>query len=335
MSLQFLTVLALVALLAWANGANDVAKGVATLVGNGRAKPRAALAWGSLWTLAGGLAAIVLGAALTKSFTSGYVAAALPMGMPFVLSILAAAGLWVLVASRLGLPVSTTHALVGGVVGAAGFLMGSRGLNLDALLNKVALPLLGSPLLAIALTALLLGLMRLPLPLPLPGLGPWAARHVTKLHWLSSGATSFARALNDVPKIAAFLLLATSLLDADQRIPVSAPWLIAGVALVMTLGSFIGGYRVLAVLAGKVAPLNDETGLGANLATSAIVLAASPLGLPVSTTHVATGTLLGVRFSGAGKPRTGDALRAVLFGWVVTLPLAAAAAYVLMFLLCP
>ena len=119
MTIEILFTIAFVALLAWANGSNDIAKGVATLVGNGTMPARQAILWGTLWTVLGGLAALLWGAALIKTFSTGYLNTAFVIDAPFILSSIAGATAWVVLATRHGLPVSTTHALLGGLVGAA------------------------------------------------------------------------------------------------------------------------------------------------------------------------------------------------------------------------
>ena len=99
---------------------------------------------------------------------------------------------------------------------------------------------------------------------------------------------------------------------------------IVAVALAMGLGSLWDGFRVLRVLAHGLVSLDASRGLAANVATSVVVLMATPLGLPVSTTHVSTGALLGVRLADKANPSQDDALKLVLFGWIVTLPFSAA-----------
>ena len=98
-----------VLMLAWANGANDACKGVATLLGSGTASGRNALLWGALWTVAGGLAAVIWGAALVSTFSNGFLTSGFPVTTAFIVSALAA--------SPLGLPVSTTHVSTGSLLG--------------------------------------------------------------------------------------------------------------------------------------------------------------------------------------------------------------------------
>ena len=142
-------------LLAFANGANDNFKGVATLFGSGAARYRGALARATLATLLGSLVAIALCAALSRAFAG---IGLLPAGLAARAALLASAGLGaaltVLLASRLGMPISTTHALLGGLVG-AGFVASAGGLHYPILIKRFALPLLLSPALAFTVTATL------------------------------------------------------------------------------------------------------------------------------------------------------------------------------------
>src|SRR5919106_2928374 len=114
MLIPLLTIAAMV-LLAFANGANDVSKGIATLAGSGRATYRQALAWGTVWTALGAGASIVIAFGLVKAFTSALVAPDVLALSGFALSVAVGAAAWVLFASATGLPVSTTHALTGAI----------------------------------------------------------------------------------------------------------------------------------------------------------------------------------------------------------------------------
>src|SRR5260370_2689420 len=142
--------------IAYVNGANDVSKGIATLAGSGVTNYRRAILWGSLWTGIGGLAAFSLAKALLTTFGKGVFAAGTNPTFPVALAIILGAGAWVALATRTGLPVSTTHAIVGAMTGVAAWAYGVHGVNWGALVSKIALSLALSPLVSIAATMALL-----------------------------------------------------------------------------------------------------------------------------------------------------------------------------------
>lgn len=352
-------------LLAYANGANDNFKGVATLFGSGIAGFRGALHWGTAATLAGAVCSVFLAGKLLDTFTgNGLVPDAVVASPGFSLATALAAGTTVLLASRIGMPISTTHALTGGLAG-AGWAAAGDAMNPAVLGSSFFLPLLLSPLVALALagiayrvshwarrglgierhTCLCVGSRviesirepsdpvhaaqvlqaRVGLPTTTVGeapqcreryvgrvLGVDAGRVLDGLHYLSAGAVSFARGLNDTPKIAA-LLLAGHALSSGM-----ATWL---VALAMAAGGLMSARRVAHTMSHRITSMNPGQGLTANVVTAALVLRASELGLPVSTTHVSSGALFGI---GAA---TGGAhwrmIGAIVVAWLVTLPVAA------------
>jgi len=156
-----LSLFALVLALAYANGTNDVSKAIATLVGSGVTNYRTAIIWGTIWTLAGaGLSALVAKAML-KTFSAGLIQPGVATPPALAQAILVGAMAWVLVASRTGLPVSTTHALTGALVGAGLMSIGSQGLAWPAITGKIGIPLLLSPVLALAVSSLFHPMVRL------------------------------------------------------------------------------------------------------------------------------------------------------------------------------
>ncbi|MFN0247068.1 MAG: inorganic phosphate transporter [Kofleriaceae bacterium] len=343
-----------VALIAFANGQNDVSKGIATLVGSGVTDHRRAILWGSLWTGLGALAGAVVAGAMITTFGKGLLAADSTPTFATALAVLFGAAAWVLVATRTGLPVSTTHAIVGALTGVALVAFGTGGIQWPLLARKIALPLLLTPLVALVATAIVLRVTRrlgntadcaciaAPTALLLPradgvariALGaprlivateaacaaqPVAARlTMDRLHWMTSGATSFARGLNDAPKIVA-LILAGALLTGNG---IAAPVWFAVVTVGMVAGSLYGGRRVMHVLAERVTRMDHREGFSANLVTATLVGLGAWQGLPLSTTHVSTGAIIG-----AGTARSGAidwrTVRGLVMAWVVTLPAAA------------
>ncbi|GAB1721206.1 MAG: inorganic phosphate transporter [Nitrospira sp. CR1.1] len=154
MDISFLT-FALVLALAYANGANDVSKAIATLVGSGVTNYRTAILWGTAWTIAGAGFATLVAGAMVKTFSNGLLQTGTSLSPTIALAILFGAMAWVLVASRTGLPVSTTHALTGAIVGTGLVAFAGEGLLWEAIGKKIALPLLLSPFLAFGLSLLL------------------------------------------------------------------------------------------------------------------------------------------------------------------------------------
>ena len=146
--------------LAFANGANDVSKAIATLVGSGVTGYRTAILWGTAWTVLGAVLSGVIATAMVKTFSQGLLAPGVSASPNLVVAVLVGSMLWVLVASRTGLPVSTTHALTGAIVGAGLIAFGREGLLWEGIGKKIVLPLILSPLLALALSLVLHPLTR-------------------------------------------------------------------------------------------------------------------------------------------------------------------------------
>ncbi len=295
---------------AFTNGANANFKGVASLYGSGTTSLRVALWWGTAATFAGALAALFFAQGLLKAFSGkGLVPDALTQSPDFLLAVALGGALTSFLATRLSFPVSTTHALTGALVG-AGLASGDHTVKLAALGKTFVQPLLLSPVLAIIVGAAIYFLLKAVRLLP-----DHRTRTLDALHFLSGGAASFARGLNDTPKMAALLLVAQAL---DLR------WGILAIAVMTALGGLIDARNVAETLAKKVTGMNPGEGFAANLATALLVSTASFHSLPVSTTHISVGSLLGIGWvTGKGHwPKVGQ----IVLSWLVTLPCGAAIA---------
>ncbi len=357
--MSLILLLLVVLSLAYANGANDNFKGVATLFGSGTTNYRGALLWATVTTFLGSLTAVFLAGQLLKNFSGrGLVDSNLVSSSSYVQAVALGASLTVLLATKVGMPISTTHSLVGALVG-AGWAAGSA-INGGKLGLDFFTPMLASPVLAIAATGLcypLLHVARRRLGITeqtcfcvgertievSPGLGQAAAVQRMQqlsatvgsnvvcrsryqgcvlgieapavldwLHYLSAGTVSFARGLNDTPKIAALLLIAPQFGKLGGTF---------AVGLAIAIGGLLSARRVAEVMSRKITPMNHGQGFVANLVTGVIVIAASRLGMPVSTTHVSCGALFGIgTLTRQGHPRM---IATILTAWVTTLPLAA------------
>jgi len=349
--------------LAFANGANDNFKGVATLYGSGTTSFNRALLWATITTLLGSAASIVLAQGLITTFRGkGLVPDAVILNPAFAAAIAMGSALTVMFATRSSFPVSTTHALTGALVG-AGLVMSPQGVNISKLGASFVIPLLASPIISITLAAAIYSVAKMvrkrcgvtaksclcigdeivgftagtqhavnapavsdsfPTPVLRVGQSPSCrimysgsvfgleARPVLDtLHFLSAGLVSFARGLNDTPKVVALLLVAQS------RPPTIG---FGAVALAIAIGGLISSSRVAETMSHKITPLNPGQGFVANSVTALLVVFASRIGVPVSTTHVSCGALFGIGLS------TGEAKRAmigsILLAWVTTLPVA-------------
>jgi inorganic phosphate transporter, PiT family len=352
---------------AYANGANDNFKGVATLFGSGVATYRQALALGTLCTFAGSVTSVFLAAELVRMFSGkGLVPAAVAASPHFLLAVAIGAGCTVILATLLAFPISTTHGLTGALVG-AGAMAAGRDLNLSVLGGAFFLPLLLSPLVAVGLTIAAYQLLRgasarwrarenscvcigqEPVAAPhavfatpfagavlqpasrltinvgsaaecaqrYPGRvwGVSVQRLLNSAHVASAGVLSFARGLNDTPKIVALMLVVQAL---DIRLGMLA------VAIAMAAGGLLNAQKVAHTMSRKIASMSDGQAFTANLVTGVLVIAASRFGLPVSTTHVSVGAISGLGIVNSSVNR--GVLRSIVLSWVLTLPIAAAIA---------
>lgn len=292
---------------AYVNGANANFKGVASLYGSGTTGFHVASWWGTGATLAGALTAVFIAEDMLKKFSGrGLVPEALVQSPQFLLAVALGAAAANLLATRLGFPVSTTHMLVGALIG-AGLAGGGGTVHIEPLWKSFVQPLLLSPVLAIAVGTAIYAVLKALRLAP-----DHRTRTLDALHFLSGGAASFARGLNDAPKIAALLLIVGTL---DIR------WGLVAVAVAMAVGGLLDARRVAETLAKKITDMNPGQGFAANVATAALVTTASLHALPVSTTHVSVGALLGIGI--ATRQAKWKSVSQIIAAWVVTLPCAA------------
>jgi inorganic phosphate transporter, PiT family len=346
---MILTLLAATALfLAFSNGANDNFKGFATVWGSASLSYRAALVLSNAATLAGGIVSIIVADGLIKQFSGrGLVEDAVAASAPFALSVAGGAGITVALATRLGFPISTTHAIMGGLIGSA--LASGQDIAFAHLGTQFILPLLSSPVFALALgfvayksfpklnaendciciveaqpalsgTALTRALM---MPEQFIGStedcrvhGNAIARFslssvLERAHIASAIAICFARALNDTPKLAALFLGAGVLSTWNSAIAVT---------VAMVAGGFLLSRRVAETMSLKISDISSVQGTTANFVTSCVVLTASVFALPVSTTHVSVGSIIGS--AKAANTLDLSTVHNVLLSWLITLPVA-------------
>ncbi len=348
-----------VLLLAYSNGANDNFKGVATLFGSGTAGYRKALAWATLTTLAGSLLALVFAAGLVETFQGkGWVPDSVKLQPAFLSAVSLGAALTVLLATYTGLPVSTTHALTGGLLGAALVATAGR-IEVAPVLASFLLPLLGSPILAMLLTLVVYPVFRagrralgVSSQSCLCAGGVYEPVQVQSDGSLAVARTGMVVRAGEFPECvqryqgrmlgleAATVLdglhylsagavgFARGLNDTPKIVTLllaaqvlSPRWALTAVAGFMALGGVLNARKVAETMSRKITRLNPGQGFTANLVTSLLVVAASRFALPVSTTHVSVGALFGIGTVN-GTART-SVIFSILLAWITTLPLGA------------
>lgn len=308
--------------LAFENGGNDVSKGIAPLVSAKIASEKTGLVFGTVITFIGSWASLYMAKKVMSLFTSGIISPDFPITAGMVLAIAGGSAAWVCIATRFSMPVSTTHALIGSIVAVGVFQFGFAGVLWNNIGIKVVGPLLFSPLLGLIATFVIVSIIKF---IKIPD---GFSRVST---WFTCGGICFVRSVNDTPKIVAIASLATvSMGGKNSYGSVNSAFLL--IAISMALGSILKGLPVTKLLARKVTRINNNGSLASSLTSVVLIANASNWGLPVSTTHVSTGSILGAGIQQDRKGVNWKVVRDIGLSWVITLPSAGLLAVVIMYL---
>ncbi len=300
-------------LLAFASGANDVGKSMATIVEtDGGRNLRRTLVFGGLFSALGSVTAVLIATQLLSTFNSTLLTPT--PADPFILAALLGTLIWILGATLLRLPVSLTHAIVGSILFLAVYLFGLHSLAWTSIIIRVVLPLAGGPFAAFLL-GYLVHKLKHEQATPSPDTGKKPGLLLSLAHWSSAAATAFARGINDAPKMIALGII---ILPATLKTSSWEPYALVGTAVF--LGSIIWGHWVTQTLVGKFIPLSHDRRVTAGVATAALVSFGALLGAPLSTTHMSAGAHAGI--GGAKREHLQSTLVSFLIAWLVTLPLA-------------
>ena len=297
------------------NGFHDTANAVATSVSTRAVSPRVAVAVASVANLAGAFVTVAVAKTISKGIIDGHLAT-----MQTVLAALIGAIAWNLFTWWLGLPSSSSHALIGGLVGAALVQSGTKGVLWHGLVHKVAIPALVAPL--IAFTAAF-GLL-LVIYWVFQWLTPGVANRGFRLGQLGTGTwVAFTHGANDAQKTMGVIALALVLHRhgsiADLTIPSWVKW---SAGLAIALGTYVGGWRIMRTLGQRIFQMEPESGFAAQASAGATIYLATRYGYPLSTTHVVSGAVMG-----AGATKRLSAVRwgvagNIVFAWILTIPAA-------------
>ncbi len=324
-----LAVLGLAVLFDYINGFHDTANAIATSVSTRALRPEHAILMSATANFVGALT----GTAVAKTISSGL--ADTPPGaegQTIVAAALVGAIVWNLITWRLGIPSSSSHALIGGLLGAVVVSVGAGAIKVDGVLTKVLLPLVLSPILGIGIGFLsmvvILNIFRRANPRRIN-------ERFRRLQVVSAAAMAFSHGSNDAQKtmgIMTLALVAAGLLPADSAIPL---WVIVLAATAISLGTAAGGWRIIRTMGQRVVKLDPVHGFAAETTAASIIYTASHFGMPVSTTHVISSAIMGVGASDRLSAVRWGVAGNIVIAWILTIPASAAVAALAYLVLSP
>lgn len=303
------------------NGLHDAANSIATVVATKLLRPVQAVAFAAFFNFAAYFLSIVFPSLHKVAETIGKGLIDKDLVTPAVVfGALVGAMFWNVVTWLKGIPSSSSHALVGGLIGAGTAHAGISGIQWSGL-NKTLIAIVLSPTLGMILSMLIMLITS------------WLFRHSTTrtaegsfrvLHLVSSAAYSLSHGLNDAQKtmgIITVLLYSTGYLTGEFEVP---HWVAISCYVAIALGTLSGGWKIIETMGSRITKLSHHQGFSASAGGSVMVFTASLLGIPVSTTHTITGCVIG-----AGTARRASAVRwgvaqNVVMAWIITIPASAA-----------
>ena len=312
------------------NGFHDTGNAMATSIATGALKPKVAVALAGVLNLVGAFLSVEVAATVTKDvlkIQNTKTGALLPdidanLGLMIIFAGLIGGILWNLLTWLFGIPSSSSHALFGGLVGAGLAALGMAGVNWAGLTQKILIPAVAAPVIACLVAAC----------------GTWLVyritRHVLKkrreegFRWgqiATASLVALSHGTNDAQKtmgVIALALMTTGHLTGDVKKDGLPFWIVFSCALAIGLGTYIGGWRVIRTLGKGLVEIESPQGLAAEASSAAIILSSSAAGMALSTTHVATGSILGSGVGKAGAEVRWSVAGRMAVAWLITLPAA-------------
>ncbi len=313
----FLLIIVVITALAFdfTNGFHDTGNAMATSIASGALAPKAAVALSAVLNLVGAFMSTAVAATIAKGLIDGHI-----VTLELVFAGLVGGIVWNLLTWLLGIPSSSSHALIGGIVGATIAAVGAHGVLWKGLVSHVLIPAVIAAILAIAVGAI----------------ATWLVYRITRGvptdrteagfrygQWGSASLVSLAHGTGDAQKTMGIIFLGLMSYGAISKSATSPPlWVIVCCALAMAAGTYLGGWRIIRTLGKGLVEIKSPQGMAAESSSAAVILLSTHFGYALSTTQVCTGSVMG---SGLGKPggevRWGVAGR-MATAWLVTLPLA-------------
>lgn len=310
-TIVFIIIILLAVIFEYINGFHDSANAVATVVSTKALTPRRAILYAAFLNLAGAL----LGTHVAKTIGGGIVDTA-SVTQTVLACALIGAIIWNLFTWYFGIPSSSSHALIGGLIGAAMAHSGYKVVKITGLVEKVLIPMVTSPMLGIfvGFTIMLLFLW-----LFLKSNPELVNKNFKKLQLISSGFLALSHGSNDAQKtmgIITLLLLSRGYIT-EMEVPL---WVILLCAITMAFGTMAGGWKIIKTMGSKIIKVKPIHGFAAEVSSASIILTASHFGIPVSTTHIISTSIMGVGCTQRASAVRWGIVGNIVTAWVVTIP---------------
>jgi PiT family inorganic phosphate transporter len=296
------------------NGFHDTGNAMATSIATGALPPKIAVALSGVLNLVGAFLSFTVAATIA----SGLVETG-DVTLTVIFAGLCGGILWNLTTWYLGIPSSSSHALIGGVVGSTIAASGWAAVQWHQLVSKVIIPACMSPFVAALIAAIGTFLVYL----ITHGVRRRAREHGFRIGQIGSASmVSLAHGTNDAQKTMGVITLAL-IVNGNISSSASAPnWVVVSCALAISLGTYIGGWRVIRTLGKGLVEIESPQGMAAESSSAAVILVSSHFGYPLSTTHVATGSILGVGLGKKGAEVRWSVAQRMAIAWIITMPAA-------------
>lgn len=311
-SIMLIAVIAIALTFDFINGFHDTANAIATSVSTRVLSPRQAIIMAAVLNFVGAL----VSESVAKTISSGLVNGHLEQYV--IVAALLAAVIWDLITWYIGLPSSSSHALIGGLVGAAMvYTMSFDKIVWSGVLDKVIIPLITSPLIGFAFGYLIMSsLYEILRPFSQKLVNKW----FSKLQIVSAALMAFSHGSNDAQKsmgIITLALVSAGTLSSDAGIPIMVK---LGCAIAMALGTSIGGWKIIKTIGVNMIKLQPIGGFAAETSAAIVIHAMTAFGAPVSTTHVITSSIMGVGASKRFSTVRWVLAKSIVKAWVLTIP---------------
>jgi len=325
-TLTLIAVLGLAIAFDYINGFHDTANAIATSVSTRALRPGWAIVMSAIANFAGALT----GTAVAHTVGAGLIETTVE-SQSVIAAALVGAIAWNLLTWRLGIPSSSSHALIGGLLGAALVSAGIGSWQMDGVIGKVLVPLVGSPIVGFAGGLLLMVLIFNVFRRAHPGRLNAVFR---RLQIVSAAYMAFSHGSNDAQKTMGIMTLALVTAGVIESFEVPL-WVILIAASAISLGTAAGGWRIIKTMGQKVVKLDPVHGFAAETTAATVIFGASHLGMPVSTTHVISSAIMGVGSSDRFKTVRWGVARSIVTAWILTIPASGATAAVAYLVLSP